>query len=423
MKINNKVRQTTIQEDHYSLVAEPGSKYIGHVTPASGTSSDIMKSIKHFFSNNECEMNELCAVGCAGTVVNTGVHSGVIRLLEIDAGKPLQWFICLLHFNELPFRHLFQSIDGLTSGPNSFSGPIGKMLKVCVDLPVVKFKKIESNLPFVDEEILSTDQKYLYKLVNVVKLGHCAEDVANLEPGNLNHSRWLTTANRVLRLYISTSKPENGLKTLTTFIVKVYAPSWFRIKIHESVKNGAKHLLDFIQSSRYLPKKYLEIIDPVIERNAYFASPENILLSMLTDENIAIRRLAMNRILEAKLQERPNDKSVRQFKIPNINFKANVYYEIIDWSSCDIYVPPVLNYLNVVEIQDMVKNKKIPAEWEFSRFPCHTPSVERMVKLVTKASSKVYGFQNRNNFIKATLKSRSAMPKFETKKDFQLIKF
>ena len=64
---------------------------------------------------------------------NTGWKNGVIRKLELKLGRPLQWFICL-HFNELPFRHLFESVDDDTIGTTSFSGEIGKKFTDCEKL-------------------------------------------------------------------------------------------------------------------------------------------------------------------------------------------------------------------------------------------------------------------------------------------------
>ncbi|GBM24911.1 hypothetical protein AVEN_23445-1 [Araneus ventricosus] len=45
-------------------------------------------------------------------------------------------------------------------------------------------------------------------------------------------------------------------------------------------RDGARHLWHFVRSSRYLPKKHRDIIEPVISRNAYFAAPENMVLAM-----------------------------------------------------------------------------------------------------------------------------------------------
>ena len=43
-------------------------------------------------------------VGCDGTAVNTGIRGGIIRLLEVALNRPLQWFVCQPHANELPLK-------------------------------------------------------------------------------------------------------------------------------------------------------------------------------------------------------------------------------------------------------------------------------------------------------------------------------
>ena len=63
---------------------------------------------------------DLVVMGMDGTSVNTGVHNGVIRLTELELGIPVQHIICLLHLNELPLRHLFYDLDGVTAGPDTF---------------------------------------------------------------------------------------------------------------------------------------------------------------------------------------------------------------------------------------------------------------------------------------------------------------
>ena len=62
----------------------------------------------------------------------TGKSKGFIASLESFIGRPLQWVICLLHLNELLLRHVFQNIDGVTSGPHSSSEPIGRKLNGAV---------------------------------------------------------------------------------------------------------------------------------------------------------------------------------------------------------------------------------------------------------------------------------------------------
>ena len=87
-------------------------------------------------------MSSLIAVDCDGTAINTGKHVGIIRQLELHVKRPLQWFICMFHFNELPLRHLFTHLDGTTAGPNAFTGALGKALLSCQSLDVVSLKQL-----------------------------------------------------------------------------------------------------------------------------------------------------------------------------------------------------------------------------------------------------------------------------------------
>ncbi|GBO03665.1 hypothetical protein AVEN_214750-1, partial [Araneus ventricosus] len=205
---------------------------------------------------------------------------------RIETSSTNQWIICLLHFNELTLRHLFER---KSSGPSSFTGDIGRNLKACEKLPLVAFNSIECDLAGIDPTNLSCDQKYLFDICTTISSGVGSSDLAERQPGTLNLAHWLKTANRILRLYISTSSPLNEWITLVVFILRVYVPSWFRIKFHHSIKDSARHFWHFISSSRYLPKEYRDIIEPVISRNVYFVAPENMILYMLTDERCHIR--------------------------------------------------------------------------------------------------------------------------------------
>lgn len=164
-----------------------------------------------------------------------------IRLLESRLQRPLQWLVCQLHANELNLRHLFEHLDGTTTGPKSFSGPIGKTLHNCEYLPVKPFRAMPCMLPDItrSREDLSTDQLYLFEMCDAIGRGECDERLAKRKPGKICHSRWLTTANSILRLYVATENPSENLATLTEFIIKVYAPMWFRIKTRPKCVYGA----------------------------------------------------------------------------------------------------------------------------------------------------------------------------------------
>ncbi|GBN35964.1 hypothetical protein AVEN_70650-1, partial [Araneus ventricosus] len=147
-----------------------------------------------------------------------------------------------------------------------------------------------------DPTNLSCDQKYLLDTCTAISSGVGSSYLVKHQSGMLNFVRWLTTANRILRLYISASHPSNELITLLVFILRVYAPSWFRIKVHHSIMDGSRHLWHFISSSRYLTKKYRDIIEPVISRTAHFAAPENMLLAMLTERDAILELLELGEL-------------------------------------------------------------------------------------------------------------------------------
>ncbi|CAH1099810.1 unnamed protein product [Psylliodes chrysocephalus] len=153
--------------------------------------------------------------------------------------------------NELPLRHIFQYLDGETSGPRVYSGGIRKMLESCEKLPVVNFVSIVSPLPELDAAAirnLSTDQEYLYEICRSISRGNCSLDLAARNPGKLSQARWLTKANRILHLYIGSKCPSTNLRTIAEVVVKVYAPVWFDIKRKPSCCNGVRHVFRMIHS-------------------------------------------------------------------------------------------------------------------------------------------------------------------------------
>lgn len=68
---------------------------------------------------------------------------------------------------------------------------------------------------------LSTDVKYLYEIAQAVSNGGCSINLANIKPGPIGHSRWITKASRLLRLYIATENPSQNLRVLARYIIKV----------------------------------------------------------------------------------------------------------------------------------------------------------------------------------------------------------
>ena len=62
---------------------------------------------------------------------------------------------CQLHANELNMRHLFESIDGKTSGPNLFKGEIGKCLTGDIHHKLVaSYESVSGKIPHINELVI-----------------------------------------------------------------------------------------------------------------------------------------------------------------------------------------------------------------------------------------------------------------------------
>ena len=165
-------RTATRKEEHYVILVQPGDRYLTHTSPNSSTAVSIADSILQVLKNYA---NDLVAIGADATPTNTGANGGIIRLIEKYLNKPLHWFICLLHMNELPFRHLFLQLDGKTNGPDAFSGIIGKAIAGELHkTPMAKFRRVNTNVMTLPDDIikdLSNDQKYLYNMCIAISNG------------------------------------------------------------------------------------------------------------------------------------------------------------------------------------------------------------------------------------------------------------
>lgn len=172
----------TVTEEHITLLEEPESQYIGHTVPKSGKAIHIKDSICEFFQSYSINDSDFAAVGCDGTNTNVGNKNGVITRLEKTLKRPLQRLICQLHANELNLRHLLTKLDGVTSGPTTFSGPIGSQLKTSHLKPIVEFEPIPTTIPILTTKV-SSDQQYLYDICNAVSSGYCSQSLANRHTG------------------------------------------------------------------------------------------------------------------------------------------------------------------------------------------------------------------------------------------------
>lgn len=402
------------REEHYSIVSQPEGLFLGHVPVKNGTAKLGSQAIVSFLKKENI-FDELIVVGSDGTNTNVGGDGGINYFIEKELKRPLHWFICMLHMNELPLKKLIEKLDGPTSSNTGFSGPIGKQLNNVCSAAVVKFKRFKDvkELPKLPEDVylkLSNDQKYLYRIVNALILGHFPESLQEMKIGALNHSRWVTTASRICKLYAITNKPSDTLKLLTSYIVEIYAPTWFKIKKHELAVNGPKNLYFLIKKSNSINDENVKnIVQKSIQRNAFFAHSENLLLAQLSSKKKSERVNAVHKILQ--IRDQIPSEGIRRFEVPKINFNARKWTEIIaeDYNSTE---PPFTANMNEDELETLIQQPL-----EVPKFKCHTQMVERAVKEVTRVSLKAIDKRKRDSMVRKTLIHRAKYPKLDSAKD------
>jgi hypothetical protein len=420
-----------VKEEHYTVCSEPGGRYLCHFTPEKDLTKRkpaevIANHLVDFLKKNSIDRS-LQAIGGDSTNVNTGWEGGVMHWVEVKLNRKLIWLVCALHTNELPLRHLITELDGKTLSNNKWSGKIGNMLDSATELEInpsfVKISFPEPLVPLSDTVVkdLSTDQAYGYRITQAIRTGILPTDLALLEIGPVSHSRWLTTANRICRIWVSKhSLKGSNLKTLqllVEYIVGVYYPCWFTIKSKFSWVEGPGHILYQLKLLKSQKKAVADIVLPTIQRSSWFAFSEMVLQTLLCSEDQEERKVGVQKIIELRNEDgdTPGDLSVRPRKTPAVNPNATSLLELIDWSE-NVYEPPLTCKLKISEIRKFVEEPMQVPKW-----PCHGQSIERCVKQVTEASGKVYSHEKREGFIRGQEASRRLMSRNESKQDLMNI--
>ena len=411
-------RQETIEK--VSVNCHPGARYVDHFVPKNSTGFELARELlmilKKYKSNGT-----LMAMLCDACRANTGHTIGAFRYVELDLQRPLQHIICLLHQNELPFRHLFESIDGKSSSPDTFTGYVGKQIsgkEGFILKPVeesIDFRPVAGKVPKVDFIIENNDLRYLYKMCHLVQDGPIYGDISVLseKPGKLHLGRWVTIMAAIVRLYCQTKRPifynnkttrsqfHEKLQRLVKIILNLYAPMALEIRHKPNVTEGAKHLFKQLCLARdcLIPKEF-KIFREVFENNCYFAHPEAILLTAMFDNDLSIRQKALKYILEARKRE-AKAKKFRKFMLPKkfLNFEASNYFEMVYFEKMkpkDITEPPLLKKFSNDELKKFAKGS---IKITIGDIPCHSQSVERLVAITSKAAASEIGQTNRHSHI------------------------
>ena len=230
-------------------------------------------------------------------------------------------------------------------------------------------------------------------------------------PRNLSNSWWLTKANRILRWYMFKQVCSEQLYRITSFIVNVYAPSWFNVKHHSSCLDEARNFFYLIKRCYELGPEDWEIVEPVLQNNSYFAHPENILLAGVTDEDECIRKFACEKVLEARVHSSTNVIRVFDKSTITLEYSASSYIHMTDWTAAVVTPPPLLSSISNEDLEQFQVDS-------FKGIPCHSQAVERCIKDISATTLKVFGHKSRHGMVMQCLKSRGELPKVDSKSDF-----
>ena len=157
---------------------------------------------------------------------------------------------------------------------------------------------------------LSTDQANGYRIVTAIRTGVLPKSLINLEIGPVSHSRWLTTANLFCRLWVSfhflTEKNLKNLRLIIEFIVGVYYPCWFQIKVKHSWLDGPRHVLFQLKQLKYQKEEVIAIVKKTVKRSTWFAFTECIIQTLLCSNKEEERKLGVQKVLEIRGKEDDN---------------------------------------------------------------------------------------------------------------------
>ena len=340
-RATNRYYPSLISEEHYTITQEPEGKYLHHFSPSDFTSSSkggIPKPAKRIalglydWLESHDAHKSLQVIGGDSTNTITGWQGGAIAHLEKLLGKKCMWLICMIHLNELPLRHLIENLVGKTMSADKFKGEIGKLLPKLDQFPInYNFKALPDgdDLIYLPEDIvksLSTDQQNCYLLVKAIKSGILPKDLANKKGGPINHSRWLTTAQAILMLWVRHHNLQGEslrkFELIVKFIIQSYFKLYFDIKVRNSMVEGPNHILTTLRLFRKQPKEVQNIIKDTISRGAYHAHSENVLLALLCSNLEEERVFAIEKILHNRGPFELGNTSPRDRITPDLKFEA-----------------------------------------------------------------------------------------------------
>ena len=154
-------------------------------------------------------------------------------------------------------------------------------------------------------------------------------------------------ASRVSCLFVPTDNLSEILGYLAEVVMNVYIPTWIAIKIKLKAKEAAVIYYQMIRRVRDLKnQRDQEISSRPVQRNSY-SCHQKILSLQWSATKIQFKNNLAEKKNQKTRQKAPTSnrtKSLRVLKIPEMNFEAHAYYEIIYWPSSNAGVCQNIDY-------------------------------------------------------------------------------
>ena len=165
---------------------------------------------------------------------------------------------------------------------------------------------------------------------------------------------------------------------------------------------------------QYCSAEVRAVVDFYVNRNAYFANPELMLITMLASEDEDERRFAvkvittlkylscqsgspfysnLSQVIREKIRkgESTGDSLPRQFETPSVNFDASSLQTLIDWDTVKLSEPLLTATMSTDEVISCLDSPlQVPSTWS-----CHSQAMERVVRKVSETCLMVVGEKKR----------------------------
>lgn len=140
--------------------------------------------------------------------------------MEIHLRESLQWQIYLLILMNYHSYICFNTLMVNQRVQNLWEVQLVKSWKAVNSVQWLASRIFDWQILTADRSILSKDQKYPLTISMTIKSRNCKDNLTVRDSGCYSHSRLLTTANRILRLYLREESTTVELQERVVFILK-----------------------------------------------------------------------------------------------------------------------------------------------------------------------------------------------------------